>query len=233
MFVHQGRRFGPVSTGRVQELCTQGVIRPDTRVHSTLFRRWVNADTVPALRSLVQSQLPADPATVNLQLLGINSRPDRAPWYAFDSLGPRASAWGVGLYLLACLAAGALRFADSSGRLDARAMGMLTGAAVWVFLIGLLIGGGLAKIGWVVSRRRRWPAVGGFAVGAALVLFAGIIRPAVSHKSDVSEAKRLISDLRAFATTQPSLPELAPSNTGASKPLVSSAAPSSIAPTRT
>ena len=50
-FEYQGRRYGPVSTERIQQLCVAGVLAGDSRVHSTLFDRWVDARTVPALRA--------------------------------------------------------------------------------------------------------------------------------------------------------------------------------------
>ena len=73
MFDRDGRRYGPVSTDKIQELCRSGVISVETPVHSTLFDRWVPAGQVPALRPLLT--LPAGASEAVAALQSVSSRP--------------------------------------------------------------------------------------------------------------------------------------------------------------
>jgi len=178
MFIRAGRRFGPVSIEKIEHLCQLGIITADTPVHSSLFKCWVEAAKVPALRD--RMRVGAPPADIEAVLRDIRARALHKPWFELFPLGA-ASGWAMGAVLAASLVVGAARWylhsPDPGAALAAaRELSAAMGTVVWSFAVALVVGWCLSVIGWLASLRKRSVAIGSFAAGAGLVLacaFAG------------------------------------------------------------
>jgi hypothetical protein len=155
-------------------LCTDGVVREDTPVRSTQFRRRVNAAAVPALLPQI-SPIAADPKAVKAALRFIPSKNARARWYQFYPLEPLASAVAVVILLAGAAFAVYTRYADAPA--GAARLGRAGGAVAWTFLLPLLAGWLCAAVAWRVTRERRWAALGAFWLAAAPVFCAAFYAP--------------------------------------------------------
>src|SRR5688572_11046440 len=111
--VFDGLEYGPVSTAAMAQLCADGIVREDTPVRSTRFRRRVRAADVPALLPQI-SPIAADAKVVESTLRDIPSRKLGARWYQLYPLEPLASACAVGILLAGAAFAAYARYTDAA-----------------------------------------------------------------------------------------------------------------------
>jgi hypothetical protein len=173
MFDRDGRRYGSVSTDKIQELCQSGVITDETPVHSTLFDRWVPAGHVPALRPMLRQGAGASESLAALQ--GLSSRPlDDAEMNGSAPAGMGPGWWLFGLVLLGSASVGLVKFAMQH---QLRIASEFAGAVfIGAWIKGLVWG--LLAYGAFGRSRRAWRV--GFTSGALLVAlgaltFSGIV----------------------------------------------------------
>jgi hypothetical protein len=173
-FLVKGRRYGPVSTEKVQDLCHKGVITDATLVRNTLFKQWVPAGQVGALRDAIRML----EVSVSLEeaLADVPCRSQQRSWYAFYPLRDLETGWMVIGMIAGSAAIGTMGWMHESAaaRDVVTRLGMAVGTAAGAFMVMLIVGWPLALLGWFASRRLQPVALGGFIVGAAAVMCCGI-----------------------------------------------------------
>lgn len=167
MFDREGRRYGPVSTDKIQELCRSGVISAETPVHSTLFDRWVAAGQVPALRPMLT--LPAGQSEAVAALQSVSSCPvDDAEIIPSAPAGMGPGWWLVGLVLLGSVSVGLVKFTMEHQLKIASyfAGAVFLGAWIKGLVLGLLAYGAFGR------SARAWRV--GFTAGALIVALGAL-----------------------------------------------------------
>ena len=169
--------FGPVTTDAMAQLCTDGVVREDTLVRSTQFRRRVRAADVPALLPQI-NPIAADPMLVQEMLRGIPSRKAAARWHPLHPLGPAASV--ASLVVLLAGAAAAVYVRQAGAPIGAA-------AAAQALVLPLLAGWLCARVASRVTREKRWAALCGFWLAAAPLLLCSAMLAPLARRDRATE----------------------------------------------
>jgi len=202
--------FGPVTTDAMAQLCADGVVREDTLVRSTQFRRRVRAADVPALLPQI-NPIAADPMLVQEMLRGIPSRKAAARWHPLQPLGPAASV--ASLVVLVTCAGVAVYVRRAAAPIGAA-------AAAQAFVLPLLAGWLGARVASRVTREKRWATLCGFWLAAAPLLAFAMLAPL--PRRDRAAAAESGRSALATPSTAPAMENPAPGTAARPAPAVAS-----------
>jgi hypothetical protein len=204
MFEREGRRYGPVTTQQIQDLCREGIIIASMRVHSSLFNRWVDATHVPALRPILEAPINGLPRFELLQGIpsasAIDSPSGPRPWYAPLPKDTTGALIAAALLVIGAVALGAAHFAGAADKEITHRIGDAIGVVIVTIILGMLAGWVAAMLAHLIFGSRRAVAIVTFNLGALVILIATSVsefRVHQQHSADNALAKQYLAELRA------------------------------------